>query len=121
MGILNYERRSAIMKKRCTNSACRKMFIPGPVCPFCGKIYPRIENKGAGKYNIFLKGYSCNYIRVILIIRGFDKSQPLKELKRMIQECPGIVSRGLSAKEAAYLCEKLKNAGAFVELQREGR
>lgn len=36
------------MKKRCTSSACRKVFRQGPVCPFCGKNYPRIkkvENK----------------------------------------------------------------------------
>lgn len=32
------------MKKRCTNSACRKEFILQPgsaVCPHCGKSYPR--------------------------------------------------------------------------------
>lgn len=31
------------MKKRCTNSACRKYFIADSVCPYCGKKYPRVH------------------------------------------------------------------------------
>lgn len=31
------------MKKRCTDSACRRVFsLPAEACPYCGKGYPRL-------------------------------------------------------------------------------
>ena len=52
------------MKKKCTDSGCRKVFTYDKnalvVCPFCGKEYPRLGNYSA-KFYVVIDGKRCDF------------------------------------------------------------
>lgn len=64
------------MKKRCTNSACRKIFTADSVCPYCGKEYPRIPSID---HEVYLINVGKSKFRVAEAFRSLDKSTSLLE------------------------------------------
>lgn len=73
------------MKKRCTNSACRKLFILDTICPHCGKQYPRIPAKRTPIVlaEIALSNIGPSRLKTLFVLHErFDMS--LLEAKRCI-------------------------------------
>lgn len=103
------------MKKRCTNSACRKMFISDAICPYCGREYPRIPS--IGDYAVYLVNSGTNKVKTAFAIRNLDKSLSMHELRKMVENCPCVISKGLTRKEAMLWCKVLYEAGASARIQ----
>ena len=62
------------MKKRCTNSACRRVFSlnaekeeKSVSCPYCGKQYPRVEPANNGCWDVVLNVPDHNGLKVKMI------------------------------------------------------
>lgn len=92
------------MKKRCTNSQCRRVFlVRSPSCPYCGKTYPRIHissdktttpakpkrplsrhmallQSDIAILNLSVRSYNCLYRRGIHTIQELLRLSP-EELK----------------------------------------
>lgn len=102
------------MKKRCTNSACRKTFTVDSVCPYCGKEYPRIPSIN---HEVVLVKSGKNKVHTIFTIRCLDKSLSLSEMKKMVDNCPSVIGKGLTQKEASVWCKVLYEAGAEAKMQ----
>ena len=96
------------MKKRCTNSACRKIFTADSVCPYCGKEYPRIPSIA---HEVYLINSGRRIGFTALAIRRFDKNLSLTEAKRMAENCPCVIN-----KEMPCCC--VKYCVRVVRLQR---
>lgn len=102
------------MKKRCTNSACRKIFTADSVCPYCGKEYPRIPSIAHEVY-LINSGRSIGF--TALAIRRFDKNLSLAEAKRKAEDCPCVISKEMTQKDAMLLCEILRKGGASAKIR----
>lgn len=107
------------MKKRCTNSACRKQFLADTVCPHCGKEYPRIKHNCS---NIFLSEVqliSCGsrmFPAFSVLYKHFKMS--VEEAKRHVFACPTVVATGVPQEEANRLASLLEETGATVKVRR---
>ena len=101
------------MKKRCTNSACRKIFEADSVCPYCGKEYPRIASI---EHDVYLINCGSNKVRTIFAIRILNENLSLVETKKIVDNCPCIVGKGMMRKDAMLWCKVLSEAGALVEM-----
>lgn len=102
------------MKKRCTNSACRKTFTADSVCPYCGKEYPRISSID---HEVYLLNGGRNKVRTILAIRTLDKSLSLLEMKKMVENCPCVIGKGMTQKDAMLWCRVLNEVGASAKIR----
>lgn len=80
------------MKKKCTNSACRRVFTPwqeGGVakCPHCGKAYPRLKPTENRVPTLVLTGLKPNIRKVY----------PVKKLRKTLQlglkDCKLLIDR----------------------------
>ena len=104
------------MKKRCTNSSCRKEFIVGDsldsTCPHCGKKYPRLpaDAKVSGKCALVLlsRGYSrlC-MMKAIRRMTGLG----VRDVKTLADHCPSLLAGSVSAKTAYYWMDQIQKAG----------
>lgn len=101
------------MKKRCTNSACRKIFVVDSVCPYCGKEYPRISTI---EHDVYLVKCGGNKGRTIFAIRILNKNLSLVEAIKIVDNCPCIVGKGMMRKDAMLWCKVLSEAGALAEI-----
>lgn len=102
------------MKKRCTNSACRRYFNNLGTCPYCGKVYFR----SARLNDLILLGYETGTkIMIIKEIRTWT-GLGLKEAKALADFTPSVVLKGVSSKEAAELARSLELQGARVEIRK---
>ena len=102
------------MKKRCTNSACRKIFIADSVCPYCGKEYPRISPIA---HEVYLINSGRSIALTVFAIRTLDKNLSLLEAKRMVENCPCIIGKEMTRKDAMSLCETLRKIGASAKIR----
>lgn len=102
------------MKKRCTNSACRKTFTADSVYPYCGKEYSRIPSIAHEVY-LINSGRSIGF--TALAIRRFDKNLSLTEAKRMAENCLCVISKEMTQKDAMLLCEILRKGGASAKIR----
>lgn len=102
------------MKKRCTNSACRKTFTADSVSPYCGKEYPRIPSID---HEVYLVNSGSNKVRTIFAIRALDKSLSLSEMKNIVENCPCVVGKGMTRKDAVLWCKVLCEAGASAKIR----
>lgn len=100
------------MKKRCTNSACRKIFTADSVCPYCGKEYPRIPSIA---HEVYLINSGRRIGFTALAIRRFDKNLSLTEAKRMAENCPCVINKEMTQKMP---CCCVKYCVRVVRLQR---
>ena len=113
------------MKKRCTNSSCRKLFTADSVCPYCGKEYPRIPVDGREHPRYFktfhevrLNDYGNNKIAVIKELRELTRMS-LAEAKYAVESAPCLIWTDESAVVANEWFERLSKAGASVSLKTE--
>lgn len=92
------------MKKRCTNSACRRLFISDAVCPYCGKQYPRItaRKKPIVLAEILLTDFGPSKIKTVFVLHE-RLEMNLLDAKRCIDTCPSIIATDIPLKEAEDL------------------
>lgn len=120
------------MKKKCTDSRCRKTFkvMTGPegaVCPYCGKKYPRIP--AYGKYNCpYVSGHSPKRRRKIIlnstgpqrlpVIKAYHDFLGLKtgEAVELANNAPSVIGEG-TYREARALKEWLEGMGASCSIK----
>lgn len=114
------------MRKKCTNSSCRRMFAVEAVnkvsCPFCGKMYPRITpapaaDSASTDWSVVLffpAERKLHTIKVIRILTGLS----LKEAKALMDNVPSIVRTGLSCTEAFRMERELEETGASAAAKR---
>ena len=102
------------MKKKCTNSACRKVFAADSVCPHCGKEYPRIPSIA---HEVLLINSGKNKVHTYIALRSLDRSLSLLDIKKMVKNCPCVIGRDMTRKEALLWCRVLNEAGASAKLR----
>lgn len=124
------------MKKRCTNSACRKEFRPEPGiarCPHCGRKYPRLRTcatqwKDARPHRA-RKTAAVKNRTYAVVLTGWQGKQrlPLVKLLRLLTGCglrdameatkrPTIVARELPWEEAERFALRLEQEWGTVAL-----
>lgn len=100
------------MKKRCTNSACRRVFSPVEgACPYCGKTYPRMGN--ILLVDIVLTGYEKGpaKIRAVKALRDLYHSS-LRESCKMVEQLSvrpitvASVTRAAAAEKVCFWAER---------------
>ncbi|NTV30786.1 50S ribosomal protein L7/L12 [candidate division WWE3 bacterium] len=68
-------------------------------------------------YTVVLTGAGDNKINVIKVIRELKPELGLKEAKDLVDKTPSNIAEGVKTEEAKKMEEKLKAAGAAVELK----
>lgn len=111
-----------IMKKRCTNSACRRVFTAGTECPYCGKQYPRIKvqvrtEARSKNYQVVLTDIGLSKIYLIKTVRE-DLQIGLKAAKDLVDSCPCVILENIPYDEAIALNKRLQAAGAASKVER---
>lgn len=112
------------MKKKCTNSACRRMFTPwqegGIVkCPHCGKVYPRLKPSQTAIPTLLLldwkpgcsKSAGTRALRDLLKLNARDTILTLREMK----DAP-IAIRELPPDRARHLQAEMETLGFITRL-----
>ncbi len=104
------------MKKRCTNSSCRKEFKvsseKGSICPYCGMEYPRLIGQSRA---VILTKSGSNRLAVIKVIRrhtGFN----LRQAKTIFDFIPSLVASGLTLQQALACQRQLREAGSDARI-----
>lgn len=107
------------MLKKCTNNNCRRNFKAGPVCPHCGKEYPRLL---VGKFDVVLvrcPGRSTKARTFYTLINLFSsrRTRPCAARLREITALKDtVVIKSLPGREAYKWYKELQKAGALVKL-----
>ena len=101
------------IKKRCTNSACRKTFDTAqkPVCPHCGKAYPRT----AVRHSVTLLSTKSK-LAAIRVIRA-HAALSLREAKDLVDSAPVVLAGNLSKEDANQLAAQLTAADCVVRIR----
>jgi len=108
------------MRKKCTNSSCRRMFTVEPVnkvsCPYCGRVYPRIPPAPATdsvqtNWSVVLYSTGLRKLPTIKVIRMLT-GLGLKDAKAVVDNAPSIVRTGLSITEAFRMVRELEETDA---------
>jgi len=106
------------MKKRCTNSACRKVFRRDSVCPFCGKEYPRLLDVQPNTVSVILVNNGNNRIVTCKVLCKLNVKLSLTEARQKVfGSFPCVIGEGLSRQEAIKWCEELNKTGALAKVQ----
>ena len=106
------------MKKRCTNSACRKLFVTDTSCPYCGKRYPRIAARKMPVVlvDILLKNIGPSKLKTVFVLHErFDMS--LLEAKQCADTCPSVIATAIPVTEAEDLIGVLEKTGATASIR----
>jgi len=107
------------MQRRCTQSACRRVFPIGhnaPVqCPYCGTVYPRIQPDSRSPRDTF--GYS---------VRVDFTGMPNVEVRSVFPDFRGwpcyfrrqplAVGYGLSLRDAREYCRRFHSRGISADI-----
>lgn len=114
------------MRKKCTNSSCRRSFTVEAVnkvsCPYCGRVYPRIHPApGATRlqtnWSVVLFSTAERKLPTIKTIRALT-GLGLKAAKSLVDNAPSVVRTGLSCTEAFRMDRELKKTGASAAAKR---
>ena len=104
------------MRKKCTNSSCRRMFSAKAEnkvsCPYCGREYPRLLPGSDRTVVLWNSGYSK--LGVIKVVRKYT-GLGLRDAKKLVDSAPSIVKTGLTSLQAQQICKELREAGATAE------
>ena len=108
------------MKKRCTASACRRLFNSRyDFCPYCGKEYPQIK----GLWDVWLTGYTGK-IKCIKLYRGLFGSglaETKEKVERVLRGEPLLFGSALSRAAAEELVGQIRDAGGIAQIREHGR
>ena len=99
------------MKKRCTNSSCRKVFrVETRSCPYCGKQYPR-QIPAFDKRDQF--AVVLTDWETYAVIRAMRKhtGMSLLDAKTITDNIPGQVCTGIRRSQAEALKAEIRDAG----------
>lgn len=107
------------MMKRCTASACRRLFNSRTgICPYCGKKYPHRDTT----QDVWLTGYT-NKIKCIILYRNLFGTH-LAETKKMVEDVlrgkPLLFGSSLSRKAAEELAGQIRKAGGIARVTAHG-
>lgn len=107
------------MKKRCTNSACRRLFISDAVCPYCGKQYPRItaRKKPIVLAEILLIDFGPSKLKTVFVLHE-RFGMNLLEARQCVDACPTVVATAIPLEEAEELIVLFKKIGATACIRR---
>jgi large subunit ribosomal protein L7/L12 len=114
------------MRKKCTNSSCRRTFTVEAVnkvsCPYCGRVYPRIPPALATgsvqtNWSVVLYSTSQRKLPTVKVIRALT-GLGLKAAKSLVDNAPSVVRTGLSCTEAFRMDRELKKTGASAAAKR---
>jgi len=75
------------------------------------------ESAGGANQTVVITAAGDQKIAVIKAIREIDQNIPLQDAKKMTEELPAEVLKDAKAEDAKAAAEKLKAAGATVELK----
>jgi large subunit ribosomal protein L7/L12 len=75
------------------------------------------EGAGGAEQTVVMTGVGDSKIQVIKALRTIDQSLGLKEAKDMTENLPAEVLKDAKAEDAKDAADKLKEAGATVELK----
>ena len=78
---------------------------------------PGAQGGGAANQTVVITAAGANKINVIKAIREIDQNIGLKEAKDMTENLPAEILKDAKADDAKSAAEKLKTAGATVELK----
>lgn len=78
---------------------------------------PGAQGGGAANQTVVMTASGDNKINVIKAIREIDQNVGLKEAKDMTENLPAEILKDAKADDAKSAAEKLKTAGATVELK----
>ena len=101
------------MKKRCTNSSCRKVFrTEYRKCPHCGKEYPRasIDVDDFRRFGVVLTCLGPSLLRMVRAIHTYT-GLSLKDAKACMDNYPSVVSTGITLLQAEALKAEIRAAG----------
>ncbi|MBR3949535.1 MAG: ribosomal protein L7/L12 [Oscillospiraceae bacterium] len=99
--------------KRCTNSSCRREFkLDTPICPHCGKKYPRANTTldKNRRYAVILSYVGPSKLMTIKVVRkhtGFG----LRDSKELIDHTPSLIGKRFRASQAEALNAEIRAAG----------
>lgn len=82
-----------------------------------GDSTPEAQSASGGNQTVIITAAGDNKIAVIKAIREIDQNIGLKEAKDMTENLPAEVLKDAKAEDAKEAAEKLKVAGASVELK----
>lgn len=122
------------MKKKCTNSACRRVFtvenavVNGNRCPYCGKLYSQLSSPFIydpdNRYGVVFLGYNskANRVGCIKNVRKLFNGRLVPPQKmwnlsftfRVLESYPILLCENLPYKEAVFWKEELEKNGAIV-------
>ncbi len=106
------------MRKKCTNSSCRRVFSvnaeSAASCPFCGREYPRLTSDAD---TVVLQEPGASKLSVIKVVRKHT-GLGLKDSKKLVDFAPSIVKTGLTVLQAREICRELREAGATAEAKK---
>ena len=114
------------MRKKCTNSSCRRIFTAEAVnkvsCPYCGRVYPRITpapdaSDVQTNWSVVLLSNAQRKLPTIKVVRMLT-GLSLKEAKVMVDNVPAVVRTGLNCTEATWIERELEKAGAYAAAMR---
>ena len=102
------------MQRRCTQSACRRVFPVGhnaPVrCPYCGTAYPRVQPDSRSPRDTFGYSVRADFTGMPNVeIRQFFSQYQRRTFRFRAQ--PMAVCYGVSRQEAWELCQRFRMAG----------
>lgn len=98
------------MKKRCTNSSCRKVFrVETRSCPYCGKRYPR-ANPCTDKYAVVLNHLGISKLTVLKAIKQ-TCNFPFVRVAALVNNTPSLVDTGLTQSQASMLVAIIQATG----------
>ncbi len=111
------------MKKRCTNSACRKTFEAfGTIisCPHCGKQYPRFCSFPAKSYAVILISYGSHKLRTIKAVRDIGLEHHcrigLRNIKELTEAAPSLATIAYSQKDAVHFVQMIAEGGGTAKM-----
>ncbi len=91
------------MEKRCTNSSCRRVFHSfradsrnEPVCPYCGKRYPRAPKgqHSSNQYAVILTHVGTSKLGIIKAIR-IRLGLSLRDAKMLVDQAPCLLENNI--------------------------
>jgi large subunit ribosomal protein L7/L12 len=91
--------------------------VAAAAVPVAAEGAPEAEQAGGGKQTVVMTGAGENKISVIKALREINQNWGLKEAKDMTEATPVEILKDAKAEEAKSAAEKLKAAGATVELK----
>ena len=104
------------MKKRCTNSACRRLFDMDSVCPYCGKEYPRVTRR----FVVVLESIDTTQMPKSVYyhrLNNLGVSISMRDYFKMVKNLPADFRSFRTKEEAAEFCLLVSISGVVLEVR----